>query len=154
LKEISLYVLKLNPWPCDKTFCMSTRNILPCHKKWIHVAWKYFYNIVLCDMEYPIKILCCSLEPTHRLMFTHQRHCLSWGNNKMWNLNQLCFKIPFLQYSVDSQISWNDLWSWHTSCSSCKSNQWVESNCKFHIVWSWGRLKVLFAIYLLSICHL
>ncbi len=64
---------------CGIIFCMSTRNILPLHKKWIHVARKYLLTIRWCSMEYVIKILCCSLEPVHLLESLMPYKCSTYG---------------------------------------------------------------------------
>jgi len=65
-KTNSLCVLKPNLCPCGKIFCTLARKFSPCHKKCNHVACKYLYNILWCDMEYVIKILVAHLS-----LFTH-----------------------------------------------------------------------------------
>jgi hypothetical protein len=85
LKKNSLCVLKPNLCPCGRIFCTLARNFLPRHKKCNHVACKYLYNILWCDMEYVIKILVAHLSLfTHLLLATRcSLTNVCWSNAKI-----------------------------------------------------------------------
>lgn len=60
---IDVFTLEL--YPHGTIFWVAIKNIFPCHKMWMHMAWKYSKNICWCTMEYVPKIFSCSLEPIH-----------------------------------------------------------------------------------------